>query len=91
MGATLPSRGLAAAGMGLPGVDSGWANRLPLRSVGVVFADRGEPVLGVAKLACDHLLDVGVKRGVRPEDELAQHRHQGTVFAGQRDSFGPVV
>ena len=62
-----------------------WANRLPLSSVGVVvFADRGEPVLGVVELAGDHVLDVRVKRGVRAEDELAQHWHQGTVFAGQR-------
>ena len=67
-----------------------WASRLPLRSVGViVFADRGEPVLGVVELACDRLLDVGVKRGVRAEDKLTQHRYQGMVFAGQRGQFRP--
>jgi hypothetical protein len=80
MGATLRSR------------RPGWqferaelANRLPLSSVSVVvFADRGEPVLGVVELPSDHLLDVGVKRSVRAEDELAQYRHQRTVFAGHR-------
>ena len=61
------------------------ANRLAPSSVDVVVcADRGEPVLGVVELAGDHLLDVGVKRGVRAEDEFTQHWHQGTVFAGQR-------
>jgi hypothetical protein len=70
---------------GWPFEELSWANRLPLSSVGlVVFADRGEPVLGVTEVACDHLLDVGVKRGVRTEDELAQHRHPRTVLAGQR-------
>ena len=80
MGATLRSRRL-----GWPFERAELANRLPLSSVGVVvFADRGEPVLGVVELAGDHVLDVGVKRGVRAEDELTQHWHQGTVFAGQR-------
>jgi hypothetical protein len=57
---------------GWPFEEPSRANRLPLGSLGVVvFADRGEPVLGVPELACDHLLDVGVKRGVRAEDKLA--------------------
>jgi hypothetical protein len=80
MRATLRSRRL-----GLPSRELSWANRLPLSSVGVVvIADRGEPVLSVVELAGDHVLDVRVKRGVRAEDELTQHWHQGTVFAGQR-------
>jgi hypothetical protein len=36
----------------------------------VVAADRGEPILGVAELTCDHVPDVGVKRSVRAKDEL---------------------
>jgi hypothetical protein len=35
----------------------------------------GEPVLGFIKLACDHFLDIWVKRDVMMEDELAQHWH----------------
>jgi hypothetical protein len=50
----------------------------------VVMADRSEPVLDVVELACDHLLDVGGKRGIQTEDELAQQGHQWTVFARQR-------
>ena len=45
----------------------------------------------VSSLRRDHFLDLGVKRGVRAEDELAQHRDQGAVLAGQPASFGPVV
>jgi len=46
------------------------------------WQDRGGPVLSVVELTCDHVLDLGLKRGVRAEDEFAQHWYQGTVFAG---------
>jgi hypothetical protein len=40
-----------------------------------VVAGHGEPVLSVIELACDHVLGVGVKPGIRAEDKLVQHQH----------------
>jgi|SRR6266851_3618293 len=42
----------------------------------VVVADRGEPGLGDVELGGDHVLDVGLQRGVRAHDGRAQRRHQ---------------
>jgi hypothetical protein len=54
----------------------------PLKQVGLARYGSA-PCLGVVELACDHFLDLEVKRGVWAEDELAQHRDQGAVLAGQ--------
>jgi len=37
----------------------------------------------VVELGRDHVLDIGGKRSVRAEDELAQNWHQGLVLASQ--------
>jgi hypothetical protein len=55
------------------------------------MADHGEPVLGSVELARDHVLDIGVKRSLRAEDELAQRRNVGRCFLASLESFGPVV
>jgi hypothetical protein len=52
-------------------------------------ADGGEPARGVVELGGDALLDIGVEGGVGAQDQLAQHRHQRGVLAGQLFQFGP--
>jgi hypothetical protein len=54
-----------------------------LRITVVAVPDRGEPLPGRIELPGDQVLDVGVKRGVRTQDELAQRRDQRAVLAGE--------
>jgi hypothetical protein len=72
----------------LGGAESG--ERLARTASGVVvMADRGDPVLRIVELTCDHLLDVGVEWSVRTEIELPEHRHEGAIFSGQLSELRP--
>jgi len=51
--------------------------------------DRGEAPLSGAELAGDHVLDIGLQRGIRAQDQLAQSRCQLAVFAGELGELRP--
>jgi hypothetical protein len=79
----LASADLAEAAAPSPG-------RLQAFLASQLSADCGEPVLSVAELSDDHVLDVAVKRSVRVKDELARDT-SGRYFLASLGSFGPVV
>ena len=54
----------------------------------VTVPDRGEPLPGGVELGGDHVLDVGIQRGVRAQDELAHGRDQRAVLAGKLGDLG---
>jgi hypothetical protein len=51
--------------------------------------DRGESFPGGVELGGDHVLDAGVQRGARAQDELAQGGYQRGVLVGQLGQLRP--